>query len=404
MKKEKIPENFTPVLRFAVSSDAHIKEAGDESCRNIIKLLDRSYKIARADASHPLLDAFFLVGDSANSSETEQFEALFDVLKQAKKDETLFRGTLAKYHDCRPDRESLAYYSEKTGQPTDWHIVINGFHFIGISVSPDTTVHYSDIQKEWLAGEIEKAVGDGPEKPVFVLQHEHIRDTVYGSTLFDGWGEIYLADIVRKYPNVVDISGHSHYPATDPRAIWQGDFTALNDGGLAYFEFTYDGERKYHPENASIMAQFMLIEVSAENSVRVMVYDLHEDIVAADYFIEAPADMSKFAYKTEDRKAAATDPVFNGEISVEKTENGCVITSAPAVCSEDDAVFLYRLSVKNSEGEEVISDKCLSDYYYRSVPGKVSFSAELAKGSYSAVITAETVWEKSGTIQTEFEI
>ncbi|MCQ2461930.1 MAG: metallophosphoesterase [Clostridia bacterium] len=89
---------------------------------------------------------------------------------------------------------------------------------------------------------------DSPEKPVFVLQHEHIRDTVYGSYTLDGRGEIYFTDIIKKYPNVFHISGHSHYPASDPRVLRQGDFTALNVGGLSYYEFTFDRERKYHPK------------------------------------------------------------------------------------------------------------------------------------------------------------
>ena len=89
--------------------------------------------------------------------------------------------------------------------------------------------------------DISAAVEADPEKPVFVFQHEHVRDTVYGSSKSDGWGLETFTEVLSKYPQVVHISGHSHFPANDPRAIWQGNFTAVNDGGLGYFELAVDG-------------------------------------------------------------------------------------------------------------------------------------------------------------------
>ncbi len=396
-KITKTPENFTPILRFAVSSDSHIKAPDDEACRRVEKLLERSYFIAESDKTYTQLDAFIMDGDIANSAEECQFDGFFDVLKKAKKDETRFLGVIAKYHDCDKQRLTPARFTSRTGQPTDFHTTINGFHFIGISVCPDPTVfHYSDEQKAWLDREIDKAVKDTPHMPVFVFQHEHVRDTVYGSSLFDGWGEIYFSDIYKKYPNIVNISGHSHYPSSDPRAIWQGEFTALNDGGLSYFEFTFDGERKYHPANAADMAQFLLIEADANGAVRVRTYDLNEDDAVFDYYIENATDPSTFAYRFEDRIKAAEAPAFpdGAKIGIEPTESGVKFTCPPALVGEDDRVFLYRLEVKDKNGETILRNKALSDYYYKQTPGDVVFEEALPAGEYSAAITAESVWGK----------
>lgn len=391
---KKPSEKFSPVLRFAVCSDIHIKEPGDKACEKFIKCLRTANAAAEQDAFHPNLDALIVAGDTANSGTKEQFDAFFDILAAEKKEETEFWGILAKYHDCGQGRNALEKFSDRTGKPCDWHSVINGFHFIGISVCRNETVfHYSEVQKQWLDREIAGACEDTPDKPVFVIQHEHVRDTVFGSTLFDGWGEIYFTDILKKYPRVIHISGHSHYPAADPRAIWQGDFTALNDGGLSFFEFTFDNQRKYRPADADSMAQFLLIEADQNNTVRVCVYDLFENTIRAEYLLPYPCDPSAFPYGTEVRAARSAAPVFAGKTaSAERTENGCILSFAPASTGDDDAVFLYRLTVSDKCGKTVLTDKCLSDYYNSSIPGNVTFSVSLPHGHYRAELTAESVW------------
>lgn len=403
-----IPDDFTPVLRFAAASDSHIKEKGDSACKKLEKLFETCGAIAENDEKYPHIDALVMVGDTVNSGEKEQYDAFFRLMDAAKRQETRFLGVIAKYHDCDKTRSQVADFTRRTGQPADFHTVINGFHFIGISVCPDPEVfHYSEEQKAWLDREIAAAVSDTPHLPVFVFQHEHVRDTVYGSTLFDGWGELYFSDIFKKYPNIIDVSGHSHYPASDPRAIWQGDFTAVNDGGLSYFEFTFDGERKYHPENADVMAQFLIIEADKKGAVRIRTFDLNADAFTADRFIPNAADKSAFYYGHEQRTAKAASPYFESgaEISAAKTESGCTLTTAPAKTGEDDAVFLYRLSVLNENGDEVLSEKSLSDYYYRCEPENVSFDCALLSGKYTAFLTAESVWQKqSAPLTAHFEI
>lgn len=397
MKKQTTPADFTPALRFAVFSDAHIKEPGDDSCEKLSKFIRTAYSVSENGGSYTGLDALISDGDTVNSAEDRQFDAFFAVLNASLRPGTRFLAVTAKYHDCDRPRAQWGKLNAPTGQSADFHTVINGFHFIGISVCPDPEVfHYSDAQKAWLDAEIAEAVRDTPTLPVFVFQHEHVRDTVYGSTLFDGWGEIYFSDIFKKYPNIVNISGHSHYPATDPRSVWQGDFTALNDGGLSYYEFTFDGERKYHPDNASDMAQGLIIEADRKGALRVRVYDLNEDACAAEYYIENAADPSTFAYRPANRAAAAGAPYFDEDasITVTGTEDGAVLTAPPAHTGKDDCVFLYRLSVKNADGNEVHIDKCLADYYYRTFPGEIRFPLTLPAGRYTARITAQSVWDK----------
>lgn len=392
--------DFIPAVRFLAFSDAHVNEADDEACRRVSGVIKAAYELASKDEHYKKLDAVFSVGDQANNGQKSQFEAFIAAVNKEKKDETLFRCVLAKYHDCvrGGGRETLDLYKELTGLDTDWHVMINGFHFIGISVSPDVSVHYSDEQKEWLKNELDSASAESGGRPVFVFQHEHIRDTVYGSTLFDGWGELYLADVISAYPNVVDVSGHSHYPAADPRALWQGGFTAVNDGGLAYYEFTFLGERKVHPENAPDMADFLIIEASADGAVKIKVCNLTENAVRREYFIENPACRP---YTTEKRTEKAAAPVFPADCvpEIQGTEEAFSVRMRPASVSEDDAVFYYTLTVFGANGDPLIVRNKLSDYYHAPVPGDVIFAEKLPAGRYTAELKATDVWGKEGRIR-----
>ena len=47
-----------------------------------------------------------------------------------------------------------------TGQETDFHRIINGFHFIGVSASPIEGEHYDENQKKWLVEQLDAAVAD----------------------------------------------------------------------------------------------------------------------------------------------------------------------------------------------------------------------------------------------------
>lgn len=401
-------DDFVPVLRFVVSSDSHVKYIGDKACDRLSTMIKTAYSIAEADENYNKLDAVVMAGDLTNTGSKDQYVGFYSAISGAIKGDTRFIGVVAKSHDCnRMKREALKYYSSLTGLPTDSHTIISGFHFIGISASPDSSVHYSAKQIEWLDREISAAVASDPKKPVFVFQHEHIYNTVYGSYPEDGWGVKDFTDVLSKYAQVVDISGHSHYPANDPRAIWQGDFTAINDGGLAYYEFTFEGQHAYHPENSNDMAQCLLVEVNAENSVKVRVLDLTADTVSAEYFIETPSDKTAFTYSQEERKAAAKAPVFGEEAKLSAAVKGKKVTLAvnPAEAEKDDKVFLYRFSIKNSAGETVVNEAILSDYYYSLTPKTVSYETKIDKGIYTATVTAEDVWGKeSKPLTVRFEI
>ena len=109
----------------------------------------------------------------------------------------------------------------------DTDIVINGYHFIGVSYD-DNGKTFSG-KTEWLKERLDNATKENPNKPIFVYQHPSPTLTIYGSI---SWSDFDIRKVLSDYPQVVDFSGHSHYSPSDPRNVWQGEFTAIGCGSL----------------------------------------------------------------------------------------------------------------------------------------------------------------------------
>lgn len=395
-----LPEDdFIPVARIAVTSDTHIGAINDYHSRRVEKMINTAYAYADADRDYKSLDGIVFVGDISNNGRKDQFISFKLATDRTLREGTTLMPVIAKSHDSSTmGRDALAYFSSLMGGiPNDWDYVINGFHFIGLSVSSDSSVHYSDAQIQWLDGHIAAAVAENPEKPVFVFQHEHISDTVYGSNSeYEHWGMDYLTPVLTKYSQVIDISGHSHYTANDPRSIWQDTFTAIGDGGLNYFEFAVDGKNEYFPDNKDIQQQMLLVEISADNRVLVRIYDLNADEFIGEYNLDSFNDSSNFRYRHDDRKANASAPVFEHpeEFKAERKLGKVTVTVPVATPSEDDVVFLYRIKVLDRNGEVIYTTLTLSNYYYSTTPEGVTFtlsSTEAPAGS-TVEVTAEDAW------------
>lgn len=100
---------------------------------------------------------------------------------------------------------------------------IKGYSFLGFQYGSKGLTEF--IEKE-------KATLD-PSKPFFYVQHQHLKDTCYGSW---AWGRDRgeSTKALSKFPNAVAFSGHSHYSLTDERSVWQGSFTSIGTASLSY--------------------------------------------------------------------------------------------------------------------------------------------------------------------------
>ena len=394
-------DDFIPVMRFVATSDTHINTIGDTGCRRLSKMIKTAYAVSDNDKDYKKLDAVVFAGDITDNGMRDSFYAFAGITNVELREGTERLGIIAKSHDSYTyGRNSRKVFTLVTGQEADFHRVINDFHFIGISRSEKIS-QYTEEQAKWLDENIASAVKEDPEKPVFVFQHEHVLDTVYGSSSTDGWGIDFFSEVLNKYPQVVHISGHSHFPANDPRAIWQGSFTAINDGGLAYFELAVDGKNNQFPDGKDTMSQALIIEVDKDNRVLVKVLDVDAGRFVKEFLIDNISDVNKEKYNPEKRKEKSSAPVFeNGaEIEIRKEMAQYYVTVPQAKVSGDNEVFIYRISVTDKNGKEIYKSWEFSGYFFAEKPEKITFdSFIILKNEFTVNVTAEDVWGNSSEV------
>lgn len=389
--------DFVPVLRFIASSDTHIQDDNDTNALRIEKMLNMAYDIADEDEKYNGLDALLIAGDLTNDGTKSEFDKFWNAVSSSMRAGTQFLGVVAKNHDGyeMSRTEMRSYYETLTGNTADFHTVINGYHFIGVSVSEKKSSRYDKEQQAWLKEQLDEAVKDDANKPIFVIHHEHVKNTVYGSSSFDGWGVKHFSDILKEYPQVVDFSGHSHYPLNDPRSIWQGGFTAVGTGAIHYAEFTVGKQRKYHPDDRFETATCWIVEVDAENRIRLRGMDINEGIALCEYILENPADPNNRDYTPEKREAEAKPPVFadNANITVTSESGKCTVTVSAADSTDGMPVVLYRAYAKNSRGSTAVKAWTLSEYYRAIEQDEITITLEgLSSGEYTFSVIAENAY------------
>ena len=388
----KAPEDngdFTPVARFVITSDSHITTIGDFQSTRLQKMIKMGYKIAEKDEEYNSLDAVIIAGDITDMGTKIAFGSIKAAVKPVLKGDTQFLATVSTSHDDRSlGKDSLALYENIMGQETDFHRIINGFHIIGVSASKNEGEHYGEYQKEWLKNQLDEAVADDPTKPIFVIQHEHISNTVYGGSDFEGWGMPDFDEILKAYPQVIDFSGHSHYPNNDPRSIWQGEYTAIGAGGLYYTELTVDEIKTFHPSDYRFVSTFWVVEIDAENRIRLRAVDLGAQEYLCEYILENPLDRN---YTPEQQLSRSKAPVFDNDASTRMKSNKIVIDAAES--ADGMPIFIYRAFAVDSDGNRTPIGRTVAGYYRYSVPETVKIEYEsIPEGSVYVEVVAENCY------------
>lgn len=172
-------------------------------------------------------------------------------------------------HDYYAHLSPRRLFERETGESPFTHYVVNGWHFIG--ASPDGCGMYEGYKgvREWLREQLTIAEADG-SRPVFVTTHNAPRGTVYGS---DRWGDDSLAGVFDAHPQVVNFSGHTHYSLLDPRAFWQGAFTAFGTQSLSYVEMEKGRANGSVPPEAHSAPMGYILDFS-DDGIAVMRYNM----------------------------------------------------------------------------------------------------------------------------------
>ena len=382
---------FNAKLRFIVTSDIHYKADTDVEKERFEKGMQKAYEYA-AGESYKNIDAYFAVGDFANRGQEDEMLKFKKSLDAVIAPETKITLMLASHEFMSEGQEAAREKLKRIyGLDPDNHFELKGCNFICISTEDGCRM--KEKKQEWLKEKLALSVKNGRKAPIFVFQHPHLTDTVYGSI---NWGEDDITAILCDYPQVIDFSGHSHAPINDPRSIHQKYVTSLNTGSLSYFELDeFDLMTGTVPPDAKQCAQFYIVEVNEENAVRILSYDiLTESFFNNEYLIEAPWDPETFVY-TPDRALTEPKPYFAEntacDVSLENDKLNIEFTQAK---TEGYRVNAYTLTVKNSDGEVILQKRVASSYYLNNMPEKmaVSFDFPFDSGEYALEITAHGFW------------
>ncbi len=346
-----VPDDFVPAIRFAVCSDTHNQN------QNVAEMIDRCYELYDGDSVYAGIDLFAFCGDMTSVGENDDMDAFKQTIDKHIKGGTEALVLLGNHELKNPD--SRNYFTEIFGRSPEQHITVNGFHFISVSNSYENAMSIS--AEAWANKEVDKALADTPDLPVFSFQHPHNFGTVYGSTV---WASPQLSSAWRGHSNIVNFSGHSHFPMNDPRSIWQGSYTAFGCGGMDYFELENDLLVGQHPEGYEEAAQFYIVEADIDGSVKVICYDLVSDsFFGEEYYIEDVNDKSCFAYSYNNRKNYDKTPEWKDGTTVELVKNENSDYTITFDEAEDNFIVQnYKIRVL-SNGFPIYAKTHIADYY-----------------------------------------
>ena len=176
--------------------------------------------------------------------------------------------------------------------------------------------------------------------------------------------------------NVHVINGYTFIgfsSACDPESVWQGNFTAINTGTLAYDDspfYTGDGSTrgsyfrrdlhggyqyvmlgKYFEHAEWYASVYTIVEVDRNNAILLRYYDAEADrFLFEPVVIDSVGDPEAFTF-TDERKANSEAPVFSEPLTLLSASYGSVRVSIPnATCP--DYVRSYRADLL--QGGEIV--------------------------------------------------
>jgi predicted phosphodiesterase len=382
-------------LRFGVLTDTHI---GLTWWRGInTPAMEKALKDFRARD----VDAVMITGDITNIGTIEQLRVVMKIWDSVFPDGKGLNGKhVEKLFICGNHDVRLWTPIEKQG-PGDiaprlaevWEEIVhekfvpvflkkvNGFPFVG--------AHWGHFKKEETEPVLKQAMKEcSPDTPLFYYQHAPLPQTCYGSRKEDDGGAASFGttgEALKNYPNAIVFSGHSHWPLSHPRSIWQGEFTAVNAGAMAWADFSpfswpHDlAPLSVYGKSACIVSVYQDRMTIERRNV------CFESSYGADWVLPLPLKRETYPYTLEKMTAAAEAPFFapgsravvNTVMSANtlvlpippkdlKGEEDGILVSFPAarLSKDDDWVMYYEVTAYRTDtDEEAAQMKIYTEFY-----------------------------------------
>ena len=188
-----------------------------------------------------------------------------------------------------------------------------------------------------------------PGKPVFVVDHVPPLGTVYNSY---NWGNGKTRQVLNKYPQVVDFSGHVHGSLRNDLFIWQKEFTVINSGCLQVWGGLLAANAPTSKQSFGVLT----VDVYTDRLVvrRWDVRDKTEIDPEHPWVVPLPFVAETAPYARERRAAAEPKPHFAADDKVTVTAEGSPFTGFKITFPEvEKHTMQYRIAAqrKGADGK-----------------------------------------------------
>ena len=300
------------------------------------------------------------------------------------------------------------------------HSVVNGVHFIQVSANNYTKgkQSYSNKAIEWLKVALAHAAKEAPDMPIFVSTHLPIENTVYGSNAVSAayptlvWFSNELTEILAGYPQVVLMTGHTHYPEQADTTLIQDEFTMVNVGTLNYMVIDNWFENQQDiPKGAYDHPSSMLVEVDGNGGVRITRFDYALGAQIGAQLVLPPSTHEDFLQVYTYGRGNAPGPQFPVKDAIievvgnSTSRRGLQLNFTAAESTTDATVYYYEVSISSDASTSAKTQKFVTDFYTVAQPedmmkewsiniGKVTIGA-----TYTVTLTPYNFFDTPGETQ-----
>ena len=271
LNKEK--EIYLNNIRIGVISDSQIDPDDKEK-----DIYIQNLKISLQSLKDQNIDILIVAGDFVNKCSKKALLLWKKIYKEIFPNEKkpIFIGIIGN-HDYYIETINQTYYNntyvhnlfkEIFKMKVKDHLIIKGYHFI-LWGNQNGNYIYSNNNTNWVINEIEKAEKETKnKKPIFIITHFNPSNTVYTS-----WGDDNIYNTLKKYNNIINLSGHSHYSLIDERSIFLNKFLTIQTQSISNIELEKGFENGPIPKD-----EFDNKEIADKNPMGLII-DIKENLL-----------------------------------------------------------------------------------------------------------------------------
>lgn len=284
---------------------------------------------------------------------------------------------------------------------THTYFMSEGYHFIGISsdgMDGGQCTYDADTMK-FVKEKLVAASAASNGKPIFLAIHQAPPNTVKGSEGADCFSSAEMEAELKKYPNLVVLTGHTHVPVQHEKSIMQTEYTTLNTASCSYA----GGVSGLANITGGLMSdnikfgQGLLLRVEGKN-VDIERWDFYGDEKVKNNWTFTVGGTKNY---TADRATSAPTPTVSS-VQVSRLNDSTARVTVNVGDNKDSAIY-YIVTV-SANGSQVTSKKISSMYwnYANNAPSTLSVDISgLPTGkTYTISVVGYNSWDKTGNTAT----